>query len=37
MKLRVFKDVMAYKAQHHRARKDTLDCLSKLDQELGLR
>jgi excisionase family DNA binding protein len=33
----LFKDVMAYKAQHRRARKDTLDRLSKLDQELGLR
>jgi len=33
----LFKDVMAYRAQHRRARKDTLDRLSKLDQELGLR
>jgi hypothetical protein len=33
----LFKDVMAYKAQHRRARKDTLDRLSQLDQELGLR
>ncbi len=33
----LFKDVMAYKAQHRRARKDTLARLSKLDQELGLR
>jgi excisionase family DNA binding protein len=33
----LFKDVMAYKAQHRRARKDTLYRLSKLDQELGLR
>lgn len=32
-----FKDVMAYKTQHRRARKETLDRLSKLDQELGLR
>jgi excisionase family DNA binding protein len=33
----LFKDVMAYKTQHRRARKETLDRLSKLDQELGLR
>jgi hypothetical protein len=28
---------MVHKAQHRRARKDALDRLSKLDQELGLR
>lgn len=32
----LFKDVMAYKAEHRRARKATLDRLSELDQELGL-
>jgi excisionase family DNA binding protein len=32
----LFKDVMAYKAEHRRARKATLDRLSALDQELGL-
>jgi excisionase family DNA binding protein len=29
-------DVLAYKAEHHRARRKTLDDLSALDQELGL-
>lgn len=33
----LFKDLMAYKAEHRRARKGTLDRLSALDQELGLR
>jgi excisionase family DNA binding protein len=33
----LFKDVMAYKGEHRRARKSTLDRLSALDQELGLR
>ena len=32
----LFKDVMAYKAEHRRARSATLDELSRLDQELGL-
>ena len=32
----LFKDVMAYKNEHRRARKRTLDRLSALDQELGL-
>lgn len=32
----LFKDVMAYKAEHRRARKGALDRLSELDQELGL-
>lgn len=32
----LFKDVMAYKAEHRRARKATLDRLSALDQDLGL-
>lgn len=32
----LFKDVMAYKSEHRRARKATLDRLSKLDQDLGL-
>jgi excisionase family DNA binding protein len=30
------KDVLAYKTEHHRARRKTLDALSALDQELGL-
>jgi excisionase family DNA binding protein len=33
----LFKDVMTYKGEHHRARKAALDELSRLDQELGLR
>jgi excisionase family DNA binding protein len=33
----LFKDLMAYKAEHRRARKETLKRLSALDQELGLR
>ena len=33
----LFKDLMTYKAEHRRARKETLDRLSALDQELGLR
>jgi excisionase family DNA binding protein len=33
----LFKDLMAYKAEHRRARKGALNRLSKLDQELGLR
>ncbi len=33
----LFKDVMEYKGEHRRARKSTLDRLSALDQELGLR
>ena len=32
----LFKDVMAYKAEHRRARVEALDRLSDLDQELGL-
>jgi excisionase family DNA binding protein len=32
----LFKDVMAYKEQHRRARKSSLDRLTALDQELGL-
>lgn len=32
----LFKDVMAYKAEHRRARGAALDELSRLDQELGL-
>jgi excisionase family DNA binding protein len=32
----LFKDVMAYKNEHRRARKGTLDKLSALDQEFGL-
>jgi excisionase family DNA binding protein len=32
----LFKDVMAYKAEHRRARGAALDALSRLDQELGL-
>jgi excisionase family DNA binding protein len=32
----LFKDVMAYKAEHRRARSAALDELSRLDQELGL-
>jgi excisionase family DNA binding protein len=32
----LFKDVMAYKAEHRRARVAALDRLSDLDQELGL-
>ena len=32
----LFKDVMAYKAEHHANRCKALDALSKLDQELGL-
>ncbi len=31
-----FEDVMAYKAEHRRARRAVLDELSRLDQELGL-
>ena len=33
----LFKDLMFYKAEHRRARKATLNHLSALDQELGLR
>ncbi len=36
-RVRVLSEAHAYKAQHRRARKDTLDRLSKRDQELGLR
>ncbi len=32
----LFKDVMAYKAEHRRSRITALDRLSDLDQELGL-
>ena len=32
----LFKDIMAYKAEHRRARAATLNRLSELDQELGL-
>ncbi len=32
----LFEDVMAYKAEHRRARSAALDELSRLDQELGL-
>jgi len=32
----LFKDVMAYKAEHGRARRAALKELSRLDQELGL-
>ncbi len=32
----LFKDVMAYKAEHRRARGAALDELTRLDQELGL-
>ena len=32
----LFKDVMAYKAEHRRARKASLDRLSALDRKLGL-
>jgi excisionase family DNA binding protein len=33
----LFKDVMAYKAEHRRARRSALEELTRLDQELGLR
>jgi excisionase family DNA binding protein len=33
----LFKDVMAYRAEHRRARRSALDELTRLDQELGLR
>ena len=33
----LFKDVMAYRAEHRRARRTALDELTRLDQELGLR
>jgi excisionase family DNA binding protein len=33
----LFKDVMAYKDEHRRARRSALDELTRLDQELGLR
>ena len=33
----LFKDVMAFKSEHRRARKKSLDRLSDLDHELGLR
>lgn len=33
----LFKDVMAYRAEHRRARRAALDELTRLDQELGLR
>ena len=33
----LFKDVMAYKAEHRRARRAALNELSHLDQELGLK
>jgi excisionase family DNA binding protein len=32
----LFKDIMAYKAKHRRARRAALDELSRLDQEFGL-
>ena len=33
----LFKDLMAYRAEHTRARREALDELTRLDQELGLR
>lgn len=33
----LFKDLMAYRAEHTRARRAALDELTRLDQELGLR
>jgi excisionase family DNA binding protein len=32
----LFNDLMAYKAEHRRARRSALDELTQLDQELGL-